>query len=85
MRKLSDIYIVLQEAFLVFKSSSLCVDLVWLNSAKKVTKEEWDLICKDFAAFKPEGKQKGDHWFENTEQRLEFLKNRISTLKDQGL
>jgi len=85
MRKLSDLYIILQQAFLTFRSSSLCVDLIWIHTAKKVSKSEWDLICQDFATFKPEGKKKGEHWFKNTQERLEFLNHRILTLKNEGL
>ena len=85
MRKLSTLYTILQEAFIIFRSSSICVELVWIINAKKVTKEESDFLREDFAKFKPEGKQKGELWFETREQRLGFLQNRISTLKSQDL
>lgn len=84
MRKLSELYTILQEAFLTFRSSSLCVDLMWIYNAEKVSKDEWHLICKDFATFKPDGKEKGEHWFNNTQERLDFLSHRIFTLKNEN-
>lgn len=85
MRKLSDIYIKLQECFIIFSSSNLCVEIQYLVNSKKITKEEYNLLCTDFATFKPEGKQKGEYWFNSREERIEFLKNRISNLKENNL
>jgi len=85
MRKLSDIYSKLLEAFLIFKSSSICVDIQWLISAKKITDEEYILLVKDFANFQPKGAKKGDLWFSDRKERIEFLKNRIDNLKKEEL
>lgn len=85
MRKLSDIYIKLLEAFLIFRSSSICIEIQWLINAKKITQEEYELLVKDFAVFQPKGAKKGDLWFSSREERIEFLKQRIENLKKEGL
>jgi len=85
MRKLSDIYLKLQECFIIFRSSNLCIEIQYLINAKKITKEEFDLLCADFATFKPEGKKKGEFWFESWDERNEFLKERIINLQNEAL
>lgn len=85
MRKLSDIYLKLLEAFIVFKSSSICIEIQWLINAKKITNEEFDLLVKDFSQFKPENAVKGDLWFNSREERITFLRERIDNLKNEGL
>lgn len=85
MRKLSEIYTKLSEAFIIFRSSTLCVDIQWLINAQKITKEEYNLLINDFAQFQPKDAKKGDEWFANREERLEFLRKRIHDLKIDGL
>lgn len=85
MRKLSDIYLILQECFIIFKSTNLCTEIQYLINSNRINRDEFDLLVKDFGTFKPEGKQKGEFWFKDWDERAEFLKNRIDNLKNEGL
>lgn len=85
MRKLSHIYEILQEYFIIFRSTNLCNEIQYLINAKKITKEEYDLLVSDFGKFKPAGKQKGEFWFNSSDERAAFLKTRIENLKIDGL